>query len=201
MTKLQIGVMGGAFRYTPEALEAAYIIGTQIAREGAALITGGTTGIPYKAAQGAKDIGGLSIGISPAIDREEHVKKFKKPTDAYDVLIFTGMGYSGRNPINIRTSDGVIYIGGEAGTLNEFTNGLYEARILGVLEGVGGITDRIRTIMSEFQTDHGSTVLYDTNPQNLVQRVFSEIKARNPQYLSHAVPLAKPTHPRKRQGK
>ncbi|HLC71932.1 MAG TPA: hypothetical protein VJI32_08035 [Candidatus Nanoarchaeia archaeon] len=194
MTKLQIGVMGGAFHYTPKALEAAYIIRKEIAHEDAVLITGGTTGIPYQAARGAKEVGGVSIGISPAIDRKDHVEKFGKPTDAYDALIFTGMGYSGRNPINIRTCDGIIYIGGEAGTLNEFTNGLYEARVLGVLEGVGGITDRIRTIMQEFQTDHGSTVLYDTNPQNLVQRVFSEIRARDPKYLSHAVPLAAPDH-------
>jgi uncharacterized protein (TIGR00725 family) len=194
MTKLQIGVMGGAFRYTPEALEAAYEIGGEIASENAVLVTGGTTGIPYRAAQGAKEVGGLSIGISPAVNREEHVERFGKPTDSYDVLIFTGMGYSGRNPINIRSCDGVFYIGGESGTLNEFTNGLYEARVLGILEGVGGITDRIRNIVDEFQTDHGSTVIYDTNPKNLVERVFSEIRARDPKYLSHAVPIATPDH-------
>ncbi|MDO8655724.1 MAG: protein containing YHS domain protein, partial [Nanoarchaeota archaeon] len=151
MTKLQIGVMGGAFCYTPEALDAAYRIGKEIAKDGATLITGGTTGIPYQAAQGAKEVGGVSVGISPAVNRKEHVEKFSKPTDAYDILIFTGMGYAGRNPINIRSCDGIIYIGGEAGTLNEFTNGLYEARVLGVLEGIGGITDRIRTLMPEFQ--------------------------------------------------
>ena len=194
MVKLQIGVMGGAFRYISEALEAAYTIGKEIAREDAALVTGGTTGVSYKAAQGAKEVGGLSIGISPAVDRNEHVEKFGKPTDAYDVLIFTGMGYSGRNPINIRTCDGIIYIGGEAGTLNEFTNGLYEARVLGVLEGVGGITDKIRTIMDGFKTAHGSTVIYDTDPKHLVQRVFSEIRVRDPRYLSHAIPIATPNH-------
>lgn len=192
MTKLQIGVMGGAFRYTPKALEAAYVIGKEIAGEDATLITGGTTGIPYRAAQGTKEVGGLSIGISPAIDRTEHVEKFGKPTDVYDVLIFTGMGYSGRNPINIRACDGVIYIGGESGTLNEFTNGLYEARVLGVLEGVGGITDQIRRIMQEFQTDHGSKVIYGTNPKNLVHRVLAQIKNGNPKYLSHSVDHATP---------
>ena len=194
MTKLQIGVMGGAFRYTSQALEAAYGIGKYIAKQNATLITGGTTGIPYRAAQGAKDEGGLSIGISPAVDRVEHVERFGKPTDAYDTLIFTGMGYSGRNPINIRSCDGVIYIGGESGTLNEFTNGLYEAKVLGVLEGVGGITDKIKEIMQEFQTDHGSIVIYDNNPKRLVQRVFSEIKLREIKYLSHSVSSEIPDH-------
>ena len=195
MTKLQLGVMGGAFRYTPEALEAAHVIGKELAEAGVALITGGTTGIPHRAAQGYKAGGGLwSIGISPAVDRVEHVEKFGKPTDAYDVLVFTGMGYSGRNPLNIRACDGVIYIGGESGTLNEYTNGLYEGRVLGVLEGVGGITDKIRMIMSEFRTEHGSRVLYDTHPQNLVQRVLTEIRDRNPKYLAHPVPLATPDH-------
>ena len=185
MTKLQIGVMGGASRYTPQALEAAYEIGKYIAKENAALITGGTTGIPYKAAQGAKDAGGLSIGISPAVDRLEHVEKFGMPTDVYDALIFTGMGYSGRNPINIRTCDAVFYVGGRYGTLNEFTNGLYDAKILGVLEGVGGITDRIKEIIQEFETD--STVIYDDNPEKLAKRIFSEIKLRKIGYLSHSV--------------
>lgn len=194
MTKLQIGVMGGAFRSTSKALEASYEIGKEIARRDAVLVTGGTTGIPYKAAQGAKEVGGLSIGISPAVDRKEHVEKFGKPTDAYDVLIFTGMGYSGRNPINIRACDGIVYIGGESGTLNEFTIGLYEARVLGVLEGVGGITDKIRTLMDEFKTDHGSRIIYDTNPNNLVQRIFSEIKTRDPKYLSHSVALSSLGH-------
>jgi len=191
MTKLQIGVMGGAFCYTPKALESAYEIGKEIARMDAVLITGGTTGIPYIAAQGAREVGGLSIGISPAVDRQEHVERFGKPTDAYDALIFTGMGYSGRNSINIRACDGVIYIGGESGTLNEFTNGLYEARILGVLEGVGGITEKIRMIMQEFQTDHGSTILYDTTPKSLLERVFYEIRTRSLKYLSHSVPIGK----------
>ena len=194
MTKLQIGIMGGAFRYTQQALEAAYEIGQQIAQVDAILVTGGTTGIPYRAAQGCKDKCGLSIGISPAIDRIEHVEKFGKPTDAYDALIFTGMGYSGRNPINIRSCDGVIYIGGESGTLNEFTNGLYEARVLGVLEGVGGITDKIRDIMREFQTNHGSKVVYDNNPKRLIEIVLSEINARDIKYLSHSVPIETPGH-------
>jgi len=189
MTKLQIGVMGGAFSYTKKALETAYEIGKEIAKADAILITGGTTGIPYRAAQGAKDAGGLSIGISPAVDRIEHVEKFGKPTDAYDVLIFTGMGYSGRNPINIRSCDGVIYIGGEAGTLNEFTNGLYETKVLGVLEGVGGITDKIKEIMKEIKTNHGSTVIYDNDPIRLVQKMISEIKIRGTRYLSHSVSI------------
>ncbi len=201
MTKLQLGVMGGAFRYTLEALEAAYVIGKEIAEAGAALITGGTTGIPYRAAQGYKTEGGLwSIGISPAVDRVEHVEKFGKPTDAYDVLIFSGMGYAGRNPLNIRSCDGVIFIGGESGTLNEFTTGLYEDRVLGILESVGGITEKIREIMSEFRTDHGSKVLYDIHPQNLVRRVLTEIRDRNPQYLAHHVSLATPNHRKEVKG-
>jgi len=189
MTKLQIGVMGGAFSYTKKALETAYEIGKEIAKADAILITGGTTGIPYRAAQGAKDAGGLSIGISPAVDRIEHIEKFEKPTNAYDVLIFTGMGYSGRNPINIRSCDGVIYIGGEAGTLNEFTNGLYEAKVLGVFEGVGGITDKIKEIMKEIKTNHGSIIIYDNDPIRLVQKVISEIKVRGIRYLSHSVSI------------
>ena len=175
MKKLQIGVMGGAFVYSEEALKAARIVGEEIAKNNSTLITGATTGIPHEASKGAKSKNGLSIGISPANDALEHVNKYNKPLD-YDVIIYTGMGYSGRNSINIRTCDAVIFIGGEAGTLNEFTNGIYEGRVLGILEGVGGITDKIQLITKKFKTNHGSNILYDTDPKELVKRVISLAK-------------------------
>lgn len=174
---LQIGVMGGAFVYSEKALAAARIIGEEIAKAGCTLITGGTTGIPYEASKGTRAKGGLSVGISPAVDAKEHAERFKKPLD-YDVIIYTGFGYSGRNPINIRACDGVIYIGGESGTLNEFTNGLYEARILGVLEGVGGVTDKIRDLIASFKSNHGSKVIFDTDPIRLVKRVIELVKSQ-----------------------
>src|SRR3989338_4784298 len=93
---LQIGVMGGAFEYTPEAISAAYNVGKTIAQNNCTLITGATTGIPYAAALGTRSAGGLSIGISPGKDAKEHVERFGKPLEGLDAIIYTGMGFNGR---------------------------------------------------------------------------------------------------------
>ncbi len=59
------------------------------------------------------------------------------------MIIFTGFGYKGRNVINVRCADIVLILGGATGTLNEFTIAYDEGKIIGVLEGSGGIADHI----------------------------------------------------------
>jgi uncharacterized protein (TIGR00725 family) len=176
--KLQIGVMGGAFVWNKEALEAAYQIGKRLAEKNCTVVTGGTTGIPYEAAKGAKSENGFVVGISPAINAKEHVVKYQKPLDCLDMLVYTGYGYSARNVLNIRSCDGVIYIGGEAGTLNEFTNGIYEGKVLGVLEGVGGTSDAIRDIIQNYQTDHRCEIIFDDDPLRLADKVIAAVKSK-----------------------
>lgn len=175
---IQIGVMGGAFQYTVEAITFAYMVGEQIAKHGCTLITGATTGVPYAAALGAKDNSGKTIGISPASSAEEHVKKYKKPLDGLDAIIFTGMGYNGREPINIASCDGIIYIGGEWGTLIEFGQGQYAGKVQGVLTNTGGVSDKIMELSSLMKTNHGAKIMYSTEPFLLVDSVIDEVKKR-----------------------
>ena len=170
--RLQIGVMGGAFVYTQVALRAAYLAGVRIAEKRATLVTGATTGVPYAAAIGAKDGGGMVVGISPGANATEHVHTYSKPLSALDAIVYTGMGYNGREPINVATCDGVLCIGGEFGTLAEFSHAFYEGRPLGVLTGVGGISDRLRQIVEWTRSDHGSKIAYETDPELLVDRVI-----------------------------
>jgi predicted Rossmann-fold nucleotide-binding protein len=56
-----------------DALEKAKELGREIARQGAVLISGATTGFPLWVAMGAKEVGGISIGFSPATSEKEHV--------------------------------------------------------------------------------------------------------------------------------
>lgn len=173
---VQIGVMGGAFVYTPEAIRAAYNVGRTIAQNDCTLITGATTGIPYAAAIGASSEGGLSIGISPGKDAKEHVERFGKPLEGLDAIIYTGMGFNGREPINIASCDGVIYIGGEFGTLIEFGQGFYDGKVLGVLTGVGGISDSIKEIVGKMSSGYGSKIIYESNPKKLAEMVIGAVK-------------------------
>ncbi len=91
--------------------ELAFEVGRGIAQRGAVLICGGMTGVMEHAARGAREAGGLTIGLLPTDD----------PSDAnpyVDVAIATGLGHA-RNAILALTADGVIAIGGGLGTLSE----------------------------------------------------------------------------------
>lgn len=157
-----------------KALEKAKEIGREIVRHNGILLTGATSGIPYWAAIGAKEAGGFSIGFSPAASEKEHVKKYRMPTDYFDLIIFTGFGYSARNLLLMKAADAVIFICGRTGTLNEFTICFEDGRLSGVLEGTGGTADMIRKIVKATHKGQGK-IIYDRDPKRLVERLIREI--------------------------
>lgn len=175
--KYKIGVSGSALDNNcgPGAFEKAKQIGAAIAREGAVVVTGDTTGIPFEAAKGAKTAGGITIGLSPGASKQEHVKKYKLPTDYQDLVIYTGFEYSGRNLLFIRACDGVIFVCGRVGTLNEFTIAFEDKKPIGILTGTGGITEEIEHILEVSRRGKGK-VIYDSDPQKLVKRILELAK-------------------------
>src|SRR3989344_2674337 len=102
-------------------LDIAEELGREVARQGAVLVTGATTGFPFWAAKGAKSAGGFTIGVSPAMSEKEHVQVYGLPIEYNDIIIYTGFNYSGRNLLLTRTADAVIEGCGRIGTINEFT--------------------------------------------------------------------------------
>jgi uncharacterized protein (TIGR00725 family) len=178
VSNIQIGVMGGAFKYSKEAINAAYRVGKEIAKQNCTLFTGATTGIPYAATIGANENNGLTIGISPASNPSDHSFQYKKPLDGFDTIVFTGMGYNGREPLLTSSCDGLIYIGGEFGTLIEFGQGYYNGKVLGVLIGIGGITDFIENILQKIETDFGSEIVVSSEPEQLVKDVVTKVENR-----------------------
>ena len=166
-----IGMMGSAGGVIPEATRRlCYQLGVAIAKSGCVLITGACPGLPYDCACGARDTGGLSVGVSPALSRSEHVLKYASPVDAYDVIIFTGSGLMGREVHNIHSSDIVIIAGGHSGTLGEFSIAYDEGKLIGVLTGSGGIADEISRIIPVLDKVTGAALVYDDDPMRLVQR-------------------------------
>src|SRR5246127_1103081 len=67
-----------------DAFEKAKELGREIAKAGAIITTGATTGFPMYAALGAKDECGFSIGFSPASTQHEHVSVYQLPLDFMD---------------------------------------------------------------------------------------------------------------------
>lgn len=175
--KYKICVSGAAVtdHCAPDSMEKTKELGREIVRQGCVLTTGATIGVPLWAAIGAKEEGGFSIGLSPAYSEIEHVKKYKLPTDYFDIIIYTGFGYSGRNLFLTRASDAVITVCGRIGTLNEFTIAFEDRKPIGVLLGTGGIADEIEEIVRECKRPNPK-IVYDSDPKKLMEKVIELIE-------------------------
>jgi hypothetical protein len=174
--KYKICVSGSATdNCLPEAFDKAREIGREVIRQDGVVVTGATIGIPREAAKGAKEENGFSIGISPASSKREHLKKYRLPLDYMDLVIFTGMDYSGRNLILIRATDASIFICGRIGTLNEFTIAFEDKKPIGILTGTGGIAEEIEEILDVAQRGHGKVVI-DDDPKRLVDKVMEMVR-------------------------
>jgi uncharacterized protein (TIGR00725 family) len=170
---LKIGVMGGASgTFDKLHMDKAHQLGHAIADHDCVTITGACPGLPLAAACGAKQKGGLVVGISPGLSLDEHIYKYGSPTEFHDVLIFTGSGLMGREIVNIRSSDIVIIIGGRSGTLGELAIAYDEGKLIGVLTGTGGISDMIAEILKACSKDTGAFVQYDDDAAKLVNSLL-----------------------------
>lgn len=159
----------------PGTMEKTKELGRQIVNQGGVVLTGATTGVPYWAAIGAKEAGGISIGFSPAVSEIAHVKTYHLPIDYYDVIVYTGFEYSGRNLILTRASDAVIIACGRLGTLNEFTIAFEDKKPIGILTGTGGEADQIKDIVEKGHRGSGK-IIYNDDPEKLVAELIEIIK-------------------------
>jgi len=112
---LLIGVVGSG---RPSTLGArlAREVGRLLAQAGATILCGGLGGVMEAVALGAKEAGGLSVGLLPGPD----------PSAAnphLTVALATDLGQA-RNALIARAAQGLIAVEGELGTLSEMALGL-----------------------------------------------------------------------------
>lgn len=176
-TLLKIAVSGAAATgYCGlDVFEKAKEVGREIVRQGAAIVTGATTGFAFYAAMGAKEEGGFSIGISPASTEREHVEVYKLPLDYMDLIIYTGFGYSGRDLLLIRASDAVIVGCGRIGTINEFAVAFEDQRPIGVVEGTWETDEILQHIIASAHRAN-PRIIFDSNTKVLVERIIAQVK-------------------------
>jgi uncharacterized protein (TIGR00725 family) len=108
--RLKIGVLG-PHAIDAEERELGMAVGRAIARSGALLLCGGLDGMMSAAAQGAKQAGGMTIGILPG-DNASSANPF------IDIALPSGLG-TYRNALLVRACDAVIAVRGAYGTLSE----------------------------------------------------------------------------------
>lgn len=177
--KYKIAVSGASEigHCAPNIKELSQAIGKEIAKRNCVLITGATTGAPHLAAQGAKKAGGLSVGFSPAVSEKEHKKVYRLPLDCYDVMVYTGFDYAGRNLLMTRAADAVIIICGRMGTLNEFTIAFEDRKPLAVLQGSGGTADAIKGFLKKPHR-RGEKIIFESQPKKLVEKLIKLLQKR-----------------------
>lgn len=182
--KIQVGVMGSAGGVISQhELSLARRLGRRIAERDCTIVTGACPGLPHAAVLGAHQARGASLGISPALTREEHVQVYSSPIEPYTAIVFTGSGLMGRETHNIHSSDFVIFLGGRSGTLGEFCIAYDEGKLIGVLTHSGGISDSFKSITELVNKETGAILIEHAEPERLLDQCLDL-------YLSGTIPTS-----------
>jgi uncharacterized protein (TIGR00725 family) len=131
--KLQIAVIGYNKECSEVARNLAFQAGQKIASAGAVLVCGGLGGVMESACRGAKEKGGTTVGIIPQ-------DEFSFANQFCDIVVCTGIGYA-RDFIFASSADGIVAIGGGAGTLIEMSAGYMINKPVVAVAGSGGVSD------------------------------------------------------------
>jgi uncharacterized protein (TIGR00725 family) len=154
MTKPYIGVIG-ASKITPEFEKIAFEVGFGIAERGGFLVCGGLGGVMEQACRGAKQAGGMTIGIIPGLERNQ-------ANPYVDIIITTGLDEA-RNLIVVRTADVIIAIAKGLGTLTEIAFALkIEKPVIGI-----GTWNNELTLIKVKTAEEAVNKAFESLPKNL----------------------------------
>lgn len=164
--KYQILVVGyNEDSCTDVARELAYRVGAEIARRGCVLVTGGLGGVMSAAAKGAYENGGVTVAILP--------QKETSWANPYSVVkVATGLSHM-RNMVNVWSADGVIVVGGGAGTLIEVAMAYLEEKPVVAVLGSGGVADEYA---GRYLDERRKAVIHGaSSPEEAVEKVIKLI--------------------------
>ncbi len=160
---IQVLVIGSDGDHCPQTTyDAAKEVGAQIAARNAITVTGGLGGVMEAACRGAKEKGGMVVGIIPNEDMS-----YANPY--CDIIIPTGIGFA-RNFITAYSADVAIVVGGGAGTYIEACVAYQKGKPIVALTGTGGTADKIAdTFLDDRKT---VKVISASNPKDAVDQAL-----------------------------
>jgi hypothetical protein len=149
-------------------------LGRNSAQNGDVVLYGACPGAPEIVARSAHDEGGWTIGISPARSLAEHKKNPNLPVKSMSIMMAAGtgdgIGLIEREAPLIHYSDILVYVNGRSGTLGELTAGMYEPKVIALLEESGGVAGGAKEHILPF-TGHGrAVVVADSDPLRLLEK-------------------------------
>ena len=166
--KICISVIGsGSDALNPQISKIANEVGKEIALRGAVLVCGGLGGVMAEAAKGAKENGGLTIGILPGED----------PGSAnpfIDISLPTGLGFA-RNILVAYSGDAIIAVSGRLGTLSEISYALLKKKpVIGIQSwNLDQLSGRMPAFEGQVYRD---SVIRCENAKDAVNRAFAIIE-------------------------
>ena len=166
MRKIQIVIGYNKDRCTKVAKNMAYEVGKEVALAGAVLVCGGLGGVMESACKGAKENGGITVGIIPQED-------FFYANEFCDIVLCTGIGYA-RDFIVASSADGIIAIGGGVGTLIELGVGYRTKKVMVAISGSGGVADMYG---GKFLDERNRVqIVAAKNAKSAVEMIFASLK-------------------------
>jgi uncharacterized protein (TIGR00725 family) len=177
--RITISVSGAAeiAHCGPSVIPLAKEIGREIARQGCQIVTGATSGFPMYAAEGAKEAGGVSFGLSPAASKKEHVEVYRLPLKALDAVVYTGFGFPGRDLMLVRSSDAIVIGCGRIGTIHEFTVAWEANMPMGILVGEWPTDEVIQNIIKNSDRTNDN-VIFEKDPKVMIQRLVEMVRKK-----------------------
>ncbi len=117
--KITISVIGGS-EINSEVEQLAHNVGKIVAEVGAILVCGGLNGAMKASCKGAKEAGGMTIGLLPGIHKHD-------ANEYIDVALPTTIGFA-RNACVAASADIIIALPGSHGTSSEISYGMVYKR-------------------------------------------------------------------------
>lgn len=147
---MKIAVFSSAFNNpSNENIILAKKIGKYLAKNKVTVLTGGCIGLPSLVAKSAYTNGSETIAYYPDVSEKELIKNQlihnNDLSGVYTERKFYN-GFTHRSIEMIKEADAAIVFNGRLGTLSEFTVGIEEGLPTAIIEGTGGISDRIREL-------------------------------------------------------
>jgi hypothetical protein len=129
-----LAVVGAGTPLEPEVERLCRALGEAAVEAGFRLATGGLGGVMDAVARGARAAAsyreGDILGIVPGYDGDS-------ASDAFDIVVFTGLGIA-RNIVLVSTADVVVAVGGGSGTLGEIAVAWQLGKPIVALRSVAG---------------------------------------------------------------
>jgi predicted Rossmann-fold nucleotide-binding protein len=199
--RYKIGVYGSNRAEPAEVVRLAQQPGVELAKRSVIIITGACSGVPYAAASAGKSEGAEIWGFSSEHDLQGQQKAYPHDDSSiYDKLLYVPQDYEKlfflenklppsrgwsarlkyRNVVSTVHADAGIIAAGGWGTMNEFTNLIYDGKPVGVLTGTGSLADVLPNWFTTLRKKSASKVFFSNDPHELVSSLLNVLTASRP---------------------